>query len=143
MSNMIGNTCISLYKYGIFFVFKRFVEVESCNFNFPFLYLCMKKMNPVYFVYDLESVNENCPLPTADQVKILEEYVSTRNYNLTILQPKIYLLAAEHPQRNVRKKHHTSRTDRVRISCFFFNTISFFSFNILAIKGGKKRWLFE
>lgn len=78
-----------------------------------------------------ESVNENCPLPTADQVKLLEEYISTRNYNVTILQPKIYLLAAEHPQKNVRKKQHTSRTDRVSISSFFeYNFHIFLNFYV-------------
>ncbi|XP_014791410.2 intermembrane lipid transfer protein VPS13B [Octopus bimaculoides] len=66
-----------------------------------------------YSLPKTELLNDNSPLPTVDQVKHLEEYTPIRTYNVTVLEPKIYIFAAEHPQKTIQKhKRQTTRSSR-------------------------------
>ena len=60
------------------------------------------------FILFSEIVDEHRPHPTEEQMRAMEEFVPTRTYHLTLLQPIISLLSAEHAHCDIaRKKYHS------------------------------------
>ncbi|GAB1597682.1 vacuolar protein sorting-associated protein 13B-like [Argonauta hians] len=57
-----------------------------------------------YSLPTTELFSDTSPLPTLEQVTHLEEYTPIRTYNVTVLEPKIYIFAAEHPQKTISKR---------------------------------------
>ncbi|KAL4227239.1 Vacuolar protein sorting-associated protein 13B [Mactra antiquata] len=55
-----------------------------------------------------ERVDESRPHPTEEQLKSLDEFIPTRTYHLTFLQPIISVLSAEHPYCDIAKKKYHS-----------------------------------
>ncbi|KAL3889914.1 hypothetical protein ACJMK2_002232 [Sinanodonta woodiana] len=56
-----------------------------------------------------ELVDDDRPQPAESQVKSMEEIMPTRTYHLTLLQPVISILSAEHASCNVSRKSYKSK----------------------------------
>ncbi|XP_052096921.1 intermembrane lipid transfer protein VPS13B-like isoform X1 [Mytilus californianus] len=75
----------------------RFRKLLACAYNYNY---------EPYYKGKPENVNESRPHPTEEQIKILEEFIPTKTFHISLLQPVLSVYYAEHPSCDVAKKSY-------------------------------------
>ncbi|XP_063419366.1 intermembrane lipid transfer protein VPS13B-like [Mytilus trossulus] len=75
----------------------RFRKILACAYNYNY---------EPYYKGKPENVNESRPHPTEEQIKILEEFIPTKTFHISLLQPVLNVYYAEHPSCDIPKKSY-------------------------------------
>ncbi|CAC5371342.1 VPS13B [Mytilus coruscus] len=75
----------------------RFRKLLACAYNYNY---------EPYYKGKPENVNESRPHPTEEQIKILEEFIPTKTFHISLLQPVLSVYYTEHPSCDIAKKSY-------------------------------------